>query len=264
MGLFTRKSINNSDEPRGENGERDSLMSFIEELREREEILMYQLAKQEKRIVAMSKRKRRQDEQVELLGEVISLLNRLDAAVVVRDPGSARSAEAFDGLRRTVIAGAKARRAHVSHLLALRDSIANGATVEAIANRINDFVEELGLFAVENTDNAEWFEIVEGEGDHLECIEPAVVDETELGRVLIRPGKARRFHASSQQGIALEGDDDDAPASSDNSEESAEPVAAPADTYAVTHGEAGAETPNSVRGEADPPPRVQKVEGEEQ
>ena len=99
MGIFTRKSTDNSDEPRGENDERDSLMSFIQELQEREEILMRQLAKQEKRIVAMSKRKRPKDEQVELLGEVISLLNRLDAAVVVRDPGSARSAEAFDGLR---------------------------------------------------------------------------------------------------------------------------------------------------------------------
>ena len=145
-----------------------------------------------------------------------------------------------------MIAGAKARRAHVSHLLAIRDSIENGATIEAVANRINDFVEELGLFAVENTDNAEWFEIVEGEGDHLECIEPAVVDETELGRVLIRPGKARRFYAPSQQAVASEGDDDDVPAASINSEESGELVAAPADNFATTHGEADPKTPNQL------------------
>ena len=210
MGVFGKKSSTSpQDVEAGQDQERADLMVFIQQLREREQILLRQLAKEEQRSLAMSKRRRRKNQEVELLEEIVTLLNRLDAAVVVRDPGSARSAEAFDGLRRTIIAGAKARRAHVSHLLSLRDSISNGATNEALESRVNDFIEELGLFTVAETENSEWFEIVEGEGDHIECLEPAIVDETELGRVLIRPGKARRItRHDTQEAISGESHDE--------------------------------------------------------
>ena len=129
----------------------------------------------------------------ERLDRIEALLNRLDAAVVVRDPGNARSAEAFDGLRKLMIQSGTSRRSHVSHLLSLADSIEREAPMELIRDRVNDFLLELGISRSMDVTRPEFFEVVEGEGDGLECVVPAVIERLEDGRVnLVRHGKARR------------------------------------------------------------------------
>ena len=129
----------------------------------------------------------------ERLDRIEALLNRLDAAVVVRDPGNARSAEAFDGLRKLMIQSGTSRRSHVSHLLSLADSIERDAPMELIRDRVNDFLLELGISRSTDVSRPEFFELVEGEGDDLECVVPAVIERLEDGRInLVRHGKARR------------------------------------------------------------------------
>ena len=129
----------------------------------------------------------------ERLDRIEALLNRLDAAVVVRDPGNARSAEAFDGLRKLMIQSGTSRRSHVAHLLSLADSIEREAPMELIRDRVNDFLLELGISRSTDVSCPEFFEVVEGEGDGFKCLVPAVVERLEDGRVnLVRHGKARR------------------------------------------------------------------------
>ena len=129
----------------------------------------------------------------ERLDRIEALLNRLDAAVVVRDPGNARSAEAFDGLRKLMIQSGTSRRSHVSHLLSLADSIEREAPMELIRDRVNDFLLELGISRSTDVSRPEFFEVIEGEGDGFECVVPAVIERLEDGRVnLVRHGKARR------------------------------------------------------------------------
>lgn len=129
----------------------------------------------------------------ERLDRIEALLNRLDAAVVVRDPGNARSAEAFDGLRKLMIQSGTSRRSHVAHLLSLADSIERGAPMELIRDRVNDFLLELGVLRSMDVSRPEFFEVVEGEGNGFECVMPAVVERLEDGRVnLVRHGKVRR------------------------------------------------------------------------
>jgi len=122
------------------------------------------------------------------------LLNKLDAAVVVRDPGNARSAEVFEGLRRTIIQSGKSHRSHVAHLLALQESLDRGATLDLIRNRVNDFLKELGVEKLSNLEIKDKFEIVGGTGDGVELIEPAVVERLSDGSLsVIQLGKAKRF-----------------------------------------------------------------------
>lgn len=129
----------------------------------------------------------------ERLVQIQALLERVDAALIVRDPGTARSAEAFDGLRRQIAYAAKARRSHVSHLLALDDSIRTGGNIDLIAARLKEYLIELGIERIYDTSLSEAFDIAGDRLGEIEVVEPAVIEREEDGRVtVLRVGKALR------------------------------------------------------------------------
>lgn len=127
--------------------------------------------------------------------KIENLLERLDAAVVVRDPGTTRyAAEAFDGLRKQIIQSGKNRRIHIAQLISLSDSLDRNASVELIRDRVNDFMSELGLVKLSDTGDRTLFEIAEGDGFELECVLPAIVEPDDDGRfILHRKGEAKRI-----------------------------------------------------------------------
>ena len=127
------------------------------------------------------------------LWRIEALLERLDSAVVVKDPGSARSADAFEGLRRTIIQNAKSHRVHVAHLIALDESIWSGATIELIRFRVAEYLRELGVERLEDSSVPEAFDIVgDGQGE-FEVLEPAISERGEDGNFsILKVGKARR------------------------------------------------------------------------
>lgn len=134
------------------------------------------------------------------LTRIEHLLQRLDAAVVVRDPGNARAAEAYDALRKQLNLTVKSHRAHVAHLLSLSDSLERNASIELIRDRVNDFLEELAIknIASYSPDFLEAFEtteITDGERDAYEVLEPATVEVLENGGFsVIRQGKIRKIN----------------------------------------------------------------------
>lgn len=131
------------------------------------------------------------------LARIENLLQRLDAAVVVRDPGSARAAEMYEGLRRQIVQSGKNHRTHLSHLLALQASIDRGADIDLVRERVSEYLKELGIQKLTDTSNIDSFEVIEGEGTDFECIEPAIIEVLEDGSVRTHQlGKARRIQGS--------------------------------------------------------------------
>lgn len=125
--------------------------------------------------------------------EMLRLLERIEASLVVRDPGNARSVEAFEGLRKQLANASRARRTHVSHLITLATDIEKGANLETISNRLFDFLRETGVRRSEDTDVPGAFRI-DGEGPHVEVREPAWLDILEDGTVVVlREGSASRI-----------------------------------------------------------------------
>lgn len=132
------------------------------------------------------------------LARIENLLQRLDAAVVVRDPGSARAAEMYEGLRRQIVQSGKNHRTHLSHLLALQDSIDRGADMDLVRERVSEYLKELGIQKYSDTSNIDSFEVIGGEGNDFECIEPAIVEILEDGSIRTHQlGKARRIQGSA-------------------------------------------------------------------
>lgn len=144
----------------------------------------------------------RHDQNQALMIEMLTLLNRIETALVVRDPGSKISADAYDGLRKMLLQSSKNRRIHVSHLLSLSDSLKREASIDQVRDRVNDFLLELGVSYWSDTSLTEVFDVVEGDGTSLECIEPAVVEKLEDGRIVeVRRGTARRVPGPESESV---------------------------------------------------------------
>lgn len=141
----------------------------------------------------------------ELLIRIVSLLERIDSALVVREPGNARSVEAFDGLRKSILQSSKNRRMHVSHLLSLSDSIERGADYQLIKDRVADFMLELGVSRSTDVGRSDFFDVTGGEGDYLECVVPAVIETLDDGSMsLVRLGEAIRTSVPSSNGVMVQ------------------------------------------------------------
>lgn len=129
----------------------------------------------------------------EQLDRMEVLLQRLDSAVVVRDPGSARAAEAFDGLRKSVIQASKSHRVHVAHLIALDESIRSGGTLDLVRLRVAEYLRELGIQRLETAEHLEAFDVVGDSDGDVEVLEAAIVEHVDDGRIsVLKVGKAKR------------------------------------------------------------------------
>lgn len=117
-------------------------------------------------------------------------LSEINIALIVREPGTARAAEAYEGLRKSVATAARERRQHLAQLVEFVDAIDRGATMETLRQRCEQWCVEAGL--ERRSDKVpEWFSVVEGEGPVLEVVEPAWIDAT--SGQLVKQGTARRL-----------------------------------------------------------------------
>jgi hypothetical protein len=130
-------------------------------------------------------------------------LRDIDIALIVREPGTARAAEAYEGLRKSVATAARERRQHLAQLVEFVDAIERGATVETLRQRCEQWCIEAGLERRSDV-TPEWFAVVEGEGPVLEVVAPAWVDSA--SGQLVKQGTARRLPGE----IATTAEDDSA------------------------------------------------------
>jgi hypothetical protein len=127
------------------------------------------------------------------LGEVDERQQRLVDLLTTGDSGSAVAADAYDGLRRQILSATADRIAHLAQLVQLRHTVANASSLEELAKHIDAWMEMADLQTVTDLDHPEgdtFFEVLGGEGNGLELLEPAYVDGRS-GRV-VRQGRVRR------------------------------------------------------------------------
>jgi hypothetical protein len=136
-------------------------------------------------------------------------VDRIEVALLVRDPGTALSADAYDGLRKQIIAAASDRVAHLAQLAqldAIVRTIGDGE-VSQFGPLVQEWMAQANLVAVSSPEpQVNLFEIVGGSGPELDVIAPAYVDATT--RRVIRQGRARRVQPDKvpRQGDLAGGD----------------------------------------------------------
>ena len=127
-------------------------------------------------------------------------LELIKTIVMIREPATVQAAEAYEGLRKAVIAGAAERTAHLQQLARLDAEVNRGASIEAIRKLLRDLLAEAGLHRINEVEagGEGAFDEVGGKGDAWRVVEPAYYEDTGRGQPrLVRAGKAERVECAS-------------------------------------------------------------------
>jgi hypothetical protein len=144
------------------------------------------------------------DEVASALREVSDRLRQLEhdadlikTVLVVKEPQTVHAANAYEGLRKQVIAAAGERRAHLAQLAAMAVAVSRAGSVDDLRPQVRDWLQQAGVAEIrtlpEGAPPQDLFEDVDGgslEGvTRLEVSEPAYVDANT--GALLRLGRAR-------------------------------------------------------------------------
>lgn len=127
-------------------------------------------------------------------------LDILELYLTVRDPGTAKAAEAYDGLRKLLIAANKGTQIHLAQLAALHRVASAVDSVGPVLAKLDELMTQMGLVAVDDPDQTHLYQLSGGEGAVLVVDVPAYVSVSSDGHAAI-----------VQQGIAHYETREDAP-----------------------------------------------------
>jgi hypothetical protein len=116
--------------------------------------------------------------------------------LIVKEPNSIPAADAYEGLRKQIVAAAAERRSHLNQLVAMAVAVRRARSLDDLVPQLREWMQQAGvgtLIAPPDGDQAgNWFEDLTGEGldGPIEIVEPAFFD-LQTGAPL-RLGRARR------------------------------------------------------------------------
>jgi hypothetical protein len=124
-------------------------------------------------------------------------LDLVYTALVVRDPGTSLAAEAYEGLRRQVIAGAQERNAHLAQLVEIDLAARRGVSAHDLKGLSTQWMSQANLVAIDDPSQRDLFEGSISGDANVEVVEPAYVDAAN-GR-LMRQGRLRETTSLTPQ-----------------------------------------------------------------
>ena len=151
----------------------------------------------------------------QLLEELLRRLDMLDAYLVIRDPGTARSADAYDGLRKLLIQSNKGSQIHLAHLAQIDYALSFESDAEVVRAKVGEAMEQVGLQRMDSTKTLqrtdEAFDVVAGDGPETRVVTPAYIDINT--RQVVRRGTVELVASSSNGDIEEPdaGHDEEAP-----------------------------------------------------
>ena len=127
----------------------------------------------------------------ETLDKVDRNMERIEIVTMVREPNTGIAADAYDGLRKQVIASAGERVAHLHQLAQFDSAVRAGASMEQLGALVREWMGQASLLVVEDADLADAFDFVGPEdATGVRVSRPAYVDSV-TGRI-VRKGVAER------------------------------------------------------------------------
>ena len=121
-------------------------------------------------------------------------LDKLELYLEIRDPGTARSAESFDQLRKQIAAGAWSRQTYLGDLARLDVVAATAADLSTMRTVIAELMQQSGLDRRDDPSHKGAFNVSGEPGDFIQVDVPAYFDaQTEQ---LVRHGSGRWVSAA--------------------------------------------------------------------
>lgn len=132
----------------------------------------------------------------QLLDKVERSVDRIELVTVIREPNTGIAADAYNGLRKQIIAAVGERTSHLTQLAQLDAALRAGATTDDLASLAREWLAQASMTVVEDVAQApDAFELV-GDGDGADAVarRPAYMDNA-TGRT-VRMGVAERLPAA--------------------------------------------------------------------
>jgi hypothetical protein len=109
-------------------------------------------------------------------------IERIEVATIVREPSSALSVDAYDGLRRQIVAAAQERTAHLRQLAVFAE--AAHAQAPQLRPVVEEWLTQAGLVRWADPADSRYYDELGGEGEELRVLRHAFVDEV-TGRPVV-------------------------------------------------------------------------------
>ena len=127
-----------------------------------------------------------------LLDKIDRSLERIELVTVVREPSTGMSADAYNGLRKQVIAATGERNAHLHQLAQFDAALGTDATAAELRMLVDEWLGQSSLVLLEDPRVTDAFELVgPADASGVRVVRPAYVDAV-TGRV-VRTGVAERY-----------------------------------------------------------------------
>lgn len=149
---------------------------------------------------------RKQREITEVLEQIEQRLGQLEHAadmmktvLMIKDPGSAHAADAYEGLRKQIVASSTARRTHLAQLSAMAIAVSRASELADLAPQVDEWLGQAGIVRLTEVPPdarvQDLFEDADGGSlqgaTQVEVVEPVFVDTQ--NQVVVRLGRARRI-----------------------------------------------------------------------
>lgn len=137
---------------------------------------------------------RRLDDVAALADGIDRKVDRIEVATIVREPSTAAATDAYEGLRKQVVAAAGERNAHVHQLAQFDVALRAGATHEELSALVAEWMGQASVQVVDDPAIEHVFEFVgPADAPARQVVNPAYVDAV-TGRV-IKEGVVERIAA---------------------------------------------------------------------
>jgi len=116
------------------------------------------------------------------LDRISRSIERIEVATIVREPSSALSVDAYDGLRRQIVAAAQERTAHLRQLAVFAEAAQNQAP--QLGPVVEEWLTQAGLVRWPDPADSRYYDELGGEGEDLRILRHAFVDQA-TGRPVV-------------------------------------------------------------------------------
>lgn len=140
-------------------------------------------------------------------------LDLLELYLTVREPGTVKSADAYDGLRKLLVSANKGTQVHLAHLATLHRTANTADSLDPVRSKIDELMSQMGLIQISDPSQEDLYQVTGGKGETLVVDVPAYVSLMDDGSSrLVQQGVAHWDSEGSTQDTS----DDSSEAASDD------------------------------------------------
>lgn len=150
----------------------------------------------------MTRRKRDMLDRLSQLERAVDGISRsiekIEVATIVREPSSGVAVDAYEGLRRQVVAAAGERMAHLHQLARFAEAVTAGRQGAELASLVEEWFVQAGVERVTDPRDQDYYDVLGGTGPELRVLRMAYRDSVS-GRPIIM-GQAERVEPAMVHG----------------------------------------------------------------